>query len=67
MSQGRSSQRQTEGTSAETGEDSPAKAKEEPSGTLDLEKSPSAANRYEAPEVTQDELLTTRVEEPHEN
>ena len=46
-----------------TGEDFLAKSREEPSGTLCLERSPSAANRDEAPEVIQDEHLTTTVEQ----
>ena len=46
-----------------TGEDSLVRTREEPSGTLHLERSPSAANRDEAPEVNQDEPLTTTVEQ----
>ena len=52
-----------EGTPTKTGENIPAKTREEPSGTLCLERSPSAANRDEAPEVNQDEPLTTTVEQ----
>ena len=50
-------------TTTKTGENFPAKTREEPSGTLHLERSPSAANRDEAPEVNQDEPLTTTVEQ----
>ena len=46
-----------------TGEDSLVRTREEPSGTLHLERSPSAANRDEAPEVNQDEPLTTTAEQ----
>ena len=51
------------GVPIKTGEDSLVRTKEEPSGTLCLERSPSAANRDEAPEVIQDEHLTTTVEQ----
>ena len=51
------------GIPIKTGEDSLVRTKEEPSGTLHLERSPSAANRDEAPEVNQDEPLTTTVEQ----
>lgn len=41
------------GVPIKTGEDSLVRTREEPSGTLRLERSPSAANRDEAPEVNQ--------------
>ena len=52
-----------EDTPTKTGENIPEKTREEPSGTLCLERSPSAANRDEAPEIIQDEYLTTTVEQ----
>ena len=55
------------GIPIKTGKDSLVRTREEPSGTLHLERSPSAANRDEAPEVNQDEPLTTTVEQTHEN
>ena len=51
------------GIPIKTGEDSLVRTKEEPSGTLHLERSPSTANRVEAPEVNQDEPLTTTAEQ----
>ena len=49
--------------SIKIGEESLVRTREEPSGTLHLDLSPSAANRDEAPEVNQDEPLTTTVEQ----
>ena len=49
-----------------TGEDFLAKSREEPSGTLHLERSPCATNSDEVTEVTQEKPVTTRVEQPHE-
>ena len=51
------------GVPIKIGEESLVRTREEPSGTLHLERSPSAANRDEAPEVNQDEPLTTTVEQ----
>ena len=51
------------GVPIQIGEESLVRTREEPSGTLHLELSPSAANRDEAPEVNQDEPLTTTVEQ----
>ena len=48
-----------------TGENFPAKTREEPSGTLCLEKSPCATNSDEDSEVTQEKPVTTRMEQPH--
>ena len=55
-----------EDTPTKTGENIPAKTKEEPSGTLCLERSPCAANNDEDIEVTQEKPVTTRVEQPQE-
>ena len=49
-----------------TVESFPAKTREEPSGTLRLERSPCAANSDEATELIQEKPVTTRVEQPHE-
>ena len=53
-------------TTTKTGENFPAKTREEPSGTLRLERSPCAANSDEATELIQEKPVTTRVEQPHE-
>ena len=55
-----------EDTPTKTGENIPEKTREEPSGTLCLERSPCAANNDEDIEVTQEKPVTTRVEQPQE-
>ena len=50
------------GVPIKTREDSLVRTREETSGTLCLERSPSAVNRDEAPEVNQEGPLTTTVE-----
>ena len=54
------------GVPIKTGEDSLVRTREEPSGTLCLERSPCATNSDEDSEVTQEKPVTTRVEQPHE-
>ena len=55
------------GAPTKTGQDSPDKTTEEPYSTLCLGSSHSAVNRDEAPEVTREELLITRMEQPCKN